>query len=87
LAVAALNARRMIGGVGLFVILNDMNKAARKMLRDIQQYGWHVLKVMEDDKGPAFAFTIGLFHCFKHPEVLMIGLDLDFMHRIIPHIY
>ena len=66
--------------------LNDMDSANRKMLRDIEQYSWHVLKVMEDDEGPPFAFTIGLYHSFKHPEVLIIGLDLDFMHRILNNI-
>jgi hypothetical protein len=63
-----------------------MDKADRKMLRDIEHYDWHVLKVMEDDEGPAFAFTVGLHHSFKHPEVLMIGLDLDSMHNILNNI-
>jgi Domain of unknown function (DUF4262) len=26
---------------------------------DIATYGWHVIKVLEDDEGPGFAFTIG----------------------------
>lgn len=63
-----------------------MNTVDKKMLRDIERYGWHVLKVTEDSEGPAFAFTIGLYHSFKHPEVLMIGLDLDFMHSILNNI-
>ncbi len=63
-----------------------MDKADRKTLQDIEQYGWHVLKVTEDNEVPPFAFTIGLYHSFKHPEVLMIGLDLDFMHHILNNV-
>lgn len=66
--------------------MSDMDTADRKRLHDIVRHGWHVLKVMEDDEGPAFAFTIGLYHSFKHPEVLMAGLDLDFMHSILNNI-
>jgi hypothetical protein len=29
-----------------------------KMRADIATYGWHVIKVYEDDEGPAFAFTM-----------------------------
>jgi len=41
---------------------------------------------MEDDVGPGFAVTIGLYHTFQHPEVLMIGLDIDFMSGILNNI-
>jgi hypothetical protein len=37
----------------------------------------------EDDEGPAFAYSIGLFKSFGHPEVIVFGLDVDLMHRMI----
>jgi hypothetical protein len=46
----------------------------RKALADVQNHGWHVLKVMEDDRGPAFAYTVGLYHSFRHPELIIVGL-------------
>lgn len=46
----------------------------RKALADVQQHGWHVLKVMEDNEGPAFAYTVGLYHSFGHPELIVVGL-------------
>ena len=54
-----------------------------QMRADIATYGWHVIKVPEDDEGPAFAFTIGLFKRFEHPELLIFGLPLETMHQML----
>lgn len=55
----------------------------RKLLTDVQRHGWHVIGVTEDEEGPAFAYSIGLYHTFGHPEVLVLGLAVEVMHRII----
>ena len=55
----------------------------RKAIADIQNHGWHVLKVMEDSKGPAFAYTVGLHHSFGHPELIIVGLPLDVGHSVL----
>ena len=48
-----------------------------QMRDDIATYGWHVIKVLEDDEGPGFAFTIGLHQRFAHPELIVFGLPPD----------
>jgi hypothetical protein len=60
-----------------------MDSADQKVLDDIATYGWHVVKVYEDEVGPGFAFSIGLFRTFGHPEVIMFGLPPDVMHQVI----
>lgn len=50
---------------------------------DIATYGWHVVKVPEDDEGPGFAFTIGLYKRFQHPELIVFGLASDTMHLML----
>ena len=47
-----------------------------KVLQDIQRIGWHVTGVFpsEGEEGPEWAFSIGLFHSFGHPEVMIVGL-------------
>jgi hypothetical protein len=47
-----------------------------KALRDIQRVGWHVTGVFakQNEEGPEWAFSIGLFHSFQHPEVIVFGL-------------
>ena len=54
-----------------------------QMRADIATYGWHVIKVFEDDEGPGFAFTIGLYKRFDHPELIVFGLPLDTMHLML----
>ena len=55
----------------------------QKLVSDVEDFGWHVIMVPEDDEGPAFAYSIGLFKNFSHPEIIVFGLDLDLMHRVI----
>lgn len=55
----------------------------RQLLADVEQYGWHVIAVEEDEEGPAFAFSIGLNHNFDHPEVILFGLPVSVMHQIV----
>jgi hypothetical protein len=55
----------------------------RKLLADVERHGWHVIGVMEDREGPAFAYSIGLYHTFGHPELIIFGLPVRVMHQII----
>jgi hypothetical protein len=55
----------------------------RKLISDIEVFGWHVIMIGEDDEGPAFAYSIGLFKSFSHPEIIIFGLDVNLMHRMI----
>jgi hypothetical protein len=49
-----------------------------KLLSDIKTHGWHVMGVFprENQNGPNWAFSIGLFHSYGHPEVIVLGLPL-----------
>jgi hypothetical protein len=60
-----------------------MNGGDARIRSDIETYGWHVIKVYEDDEGPGFAFTIGLFQRFEHPELILFGLPPDTMHLML----
>jgi hypothetical protein len=54
-----------------------------RVLRDVARHGWHVVKVLEDDQGPAHAFSIGLHETHGHPEIVATGPDLDVLHRLV----
>lgn len=60
--------------------MNDEERA--RIAANIEKYGWHALLVGGDDEGPPFAYTIGLQTTYRHPEILLFGLnaDLKFMH-------
>ena len=59
--------------------LGGISDSDAKVLQDIQRVGWHVVKVFvpKGEEGPDWAFSIGLFHTFGHPEVILFGLPLD----------
>lgn len=54
-----------------------------KVLRDVAQFGCHIVGVLEDEQGPAFSYSIGFWHHFGHPEVLMVGLAHELMQAVI----
>lgn len=53
------------------------------VIRNVQQWGWHVVLVPEDDQGPGFAFTVGLQRQHRHPELILIGLPLAKAHHLL----
>lgn len=58
----------------------------RKLISLIAEGGWNVIYVPEDEHGPGFAFTIGLFTNFGHPELAMVGLRRELMHSVLNHL-
>jgi hypothetical protein len=61
----------------------ELSKTDKKLLDDVEKYGWHVVKVMEDETGPGFGYSIGFFKTFGHSEIIIVGLGLDLIHSII----
>jgi hypothetical protein len=57
--------------------------AEEKCVADIQHYGLHILKVAGDDDWPEFTYSVGLFHSFEHPEVIVLGLPGDVAHSLV----
>src|SRR5262245_58366688 len=54
-----------------------------KLLADIARVGWAVLAITEDDDGPGYAFSVGLFHTLGHPEIVLMGLRPETAQRLI----
>jgi hypothetical protein len=48
-----------------------------KILMDIEKFGWTVIMVDGTDYLPTFAYTIGLYKNYKHPEIIAFGLDSE----------
>ena len=56
-----------------------------KVLDDIKRVGWHTLGVFASsgEDGPDWAFSIGLYHMFGHPEVIVMGLPIGTCQEIV----
>jgi hypothetical protein len=56
----------------------------QKLLDDVGKFGWHLVGIPADDEGPAYVFSVGIFHTFGHPEICIIGLnDSSLMAQIV----
>lgn len=58
---------------------NNENSAVdeEKILMDIEKFGWTVVLIEGTDYLPTFAYTIGLYKNYKHPEIIAFGLDIE----------
>jgi Domain of unknown function (DUF4262) len=54
-----------------------------KLLGDIREHGWHVVGVPDDDEGPGFCFTVGVYLRTLQPEILLMGVTIDPTHRVL----
>ncbi|WP_326645324.1 DUF4262 domain-containing protein [Streptosporangium sp. NBC_01755] len=57
----------------------ELDEADLAMLRSVRNRGWAVVMIPEDEDGPGWAFTVGLWHTLRSPEVVMLGLRVDVM--------
>jgi hypothetical protein len=64
----------------------DDERDEKEMLANIKMYGWHVMQIPQDDEGPGFAYSIGLFQTFSHSEIIIVGLPGPMMVQLINEI-
>jgi hypothetical protein len=62
------------------VFKKDLDK---ELQRNIELYGLQVQHVLEDDIGPGFSYSVGLFKSYGHAEIIMIGLKQQLAHTLI----
>ena len=58
-------------------------KEDKKTRAHIEQYGLSVIMVEATDYLPSFAYSIGLWEKFNHPEIISFGLSLKTLHAIV----
>lgn len=54
-----------------------------KLLADVQKHGWHIVAIPDDEVGPGFAFTVGLYLRTLQPEVLIMGVPVQAAARVL----
>ncbi len=62
---------------------DDLPPPDRKLLDDVDEYGVHIVHVPENGDGPGFSFTVGLWHNFEQPEVIVFGLPEAVAHDLL----
>jgi hypothetical protein len=60
-----------------------MHPSMKRIYDDVATFGWHVVAISPDAQSPEFAFTIGLFRTFAHPEMVVFGLPMKVAHGVL----
>ncbi|MBP2616652.1 DUF4262 domain-containing protein [Chryseobacterium jejuense] len=55
----------------------------KKLSADIEKFGWTVMLLEANDYLLSFAYTVGLWKNFKHPEIISFGLTTKILHLIL----
>lgn len=60
------------------------NPRDQSVAASTRDYGWHVMGVHADSEAPAgWAYSIGMWHTLRSPEVCIFGLDVDVMMPLV----
>ena len=57
--------------------------SSNQLQENIDIYGLQVQHVLEDESGPGFSYSVGLFETYRHPEIIMLGLKQQLAHTLI----
>lgn len=55
----------------------------QRVIDDIASFGWHCVSVLAEGTEGPYCFTVGLFHKFQHPELIICGLKREVAHQIL----
>ncbi|MDO9405169.1 MAG: DUF4262 domain-containing protein [Polaromonas sp.] len=55
----------------------------QKVIDDVAFYGWHCVNVLAEGKDSPFSYTVGLFHTYQHPELIIFGLPSEVAHQVL----
>ena len=58
-------------------ITDELTDTGREVLQNIIDHKLHVMHVTCDQGIPSFSYTVGLWHHFEQPEVIVFGLEFD----------
>jgi hypothetical protein len=59
------------------------SKADKNIKSDVEKYGWTVALFEKSTATPSFAYTIGLWKTFNHPEIVVFGLPINILYTIL----
>ena len=55
------------------------------IVRNVEKYGCHIALIDPDNYLPGFAYSIGLFKTYGHPEIICFGMNKGVMGMCINH--
>jgi Domain of unknown function (DUF4262) len=65
------------------ILNNKTSTPDEVVVKNIEQYGWHVTLIRGEERSPGWAFSIGFYRSYGHPEVVVFGLPVELMRKVI----
>lgn len=62
---------------------SHLDATDRKLLADVEEYGWHCLHVHGEGELPYWTFSIGVFRTWQHPELVVFGIRDTVAHDLL----
>ncbi len=59
------------------------NESEQRVVDDVAKYGWHCVHILGDDAGGPYSFTVGAFHSFGLPELIVFGLPFKLAQEVL----
>lgn len=66
-----------------FIFPKGISPMKKKIIANVRTHDFHVVAIREENDTPQFFYTIGLYYQFQHPELLIMGLDVNVAHDIL----
>ena len=60
-----------------------LDESDLRLMADVAQVGYHVVSGASNGEAPGFAFSVGLFRTFDHPEVAIFGLSAELLEAAV----
>jgi hypothetical protein len=54
-----------------------------KIISNVHTYDFHVVAIRAEKDTPQFFYTIGLYYQYQHPELLIMGMEVNDAHAIL----
>jgi len=70
-----------------FIFPIGMKEIQKKVIRNVNTYDFHIAAIIEEKDTPQFFYTIGLYYQYQHPELLIMGLDINVAKDILMRAY
>ncbi|MDO5987741.1 DUF4262 domain-containing protein [Flavivirga amylovorans] len=51
--------------------------------KNVKDHGCHISLIKSDGYNPSFGYTVGLTKQYNHPEIIVLGLDVESTHAIL----
>jgi len=56
-------------------VSEDLNDYEKRLLQNIEEFGWQCLSVIGEEQNPSFSYSIGFTKTLDAPEFIIFGID------------